>query len=349
MDGSAAIVDQREAQPPRPDPAALLSVDRLSVRFDTTAGTVHAVEAVSFDLRRDQVLAIVGESGSGKSVTSLALMKLIPTPPGRYVAGRVLLDGQDLLSADEAAMTRIRGKRISMIFQNPRGSLDPSFTIARQMHTVLRRHMPTLDRRARDVHIRDMVDQLHFPEPDRLLASYPHQLSGGMCQRAAIAIALLCTPEILIADEPTTALDRLVSAAILDLLRGLHRRNGLPIVIVTHDFDVVRMIATDVIVMYGGQVQEQGPVVRVLTRPRHPYAQALLASVPSDDRLDGRLVQIEGRPPSLLRRAAGCHFAPRCTSASAQCRHVAPPPYRLRDGTLVRCHLLGSEAVGIAS
>jgi len=276
------------------DAAPLLSVRDLRVHFETAAGTVRAVDGVSFDLDRGEVLAIVGESGSGKSVTSLALMKLIATPPGRYAGGEVRFDGRDLLTTDEPTMTRIRGKRLSMIFQNPRGSLDPSFTVARQMRAVLRRHMPDLARGETEERLGAMLGALHFPDPGRVLASYPHQLSGGMCQRVAIAIALLCEPEILIADEPTTALDTLVQAAILGLLARLHRQRGLPMIVVTHDFDVVRAIATHVVVMYGGRILEQGPAEHVLHRPEHPYTRALLASVPSDERLDERLTQIDG-------------------------------------------------------
>lgn len=316
-----------------------MEVDGLTVDFRTSGGVLRAVDDVSFDLRPHEVLAIVGESGSGKSVTALSLMKLIATPPGRYAAGQVNFDGRDLLATPERRMTQIRGKRISMIFQNPRAALDPSFAIADQMREVLRRHFPELDRAAADMRARDMLVTLRFAEPDRVLASYPHQLSGGMCQRVSIAIALLCEPEILIADEPTTALDVLVQTAILDLLATIHRERGLPILIVTHDFNVVRAIATRVIVMYGGCVQEQGSVEQVLNRPKHPYTRALLAAVPEEDRFERRLSQIDGQPPDLLAPPAGCLFEPRCTEAIAGCRAERPALHAAGEGAKVRCHL----------
>lgn len=322
----------------------VLSVSNLQTHFATPAGVVKAVDDVSFDLRRDEILAIVGESGSGKSVTAQSIMKLVAVPPGRYAGGRIELDGLDILSMSEKTLERIRGERIAMIFQNPRAALNPSFTIETQIVETLRRHNPTLTKSAAVERSLELLRAVDFPDPPRVAASYPHQMSGGMCQRVNVALAMACDPEILIADEPTTALDVLVQATILLLLKRTHRERGLPIIVITHDFGVVRALATRVIVMYGGKIQEQGRADTLLANPQHPYTKALIGSVPKADEPNRRLYQIEGQPPDLSRLPCGCSFAPRCVFAMPKCRTKLPALYDSPAGSKVRCHLFDATA-----
>ena len=316
----------------------------FSPYFDTPAGVVKAVDDVSFDLHRGDILAIVGESGSGKSVTALSIMKLVAVPPGRYAGGRVRMDGLDLLSQDEKELGRIRGKRISMIFQNPPAALNPAFTVSTLMVETLRRHDRSLSRAAAARRSIALLRAVDFPDPERVAVSYPHQMSGGMCQRVGIALSMACEPEVLIADEPTTALDVLVQATILLLLKRAHLERGLPIILITHNFGVVRVLATRVIVMYAGKIQEQGQADKVLSDPQHPYTKALIESVPNPDRPDQRLYQIEGQPPDLSRLPAGCSFADRCEFTMPRCRTELPELYQSPTGSKVRCHLFGPEA-----
>lgn len=323
----------------------ILKVRNLRTGFATPGGTVVAVDNVSFDLRSNEVLAIIGESGSGKTVTALSLIKLITTPPGKYLDGSIEVDGENILELDEAAMERVRGKTIGMIFQNPRASLDPSFTVEFQLIETLMRHDPALNRAAAlDIAGKSLVE-VGFPDVARVLASYPHQLSGGMCQRVGLAMVLACKPKLLIADEPTTALDVGVQAKILLLLKRRSRETGLPIIIITHDIGVVRAIATRVIVMYGGHVQEEGDVDELLSMPLHPYTQALIRSIPDPDQSVDAMTFIDGEPPNLLAPPRGCRFAPRCDKAIGLCHETVPEWRPMGGGRSVRCHLAGMEAV----
>ena len=318
----------------------VLSVRNLRTWFDTPSGVVKAVDDVSFELRRGDVLAIVGESGSGKSVTAQSIMKLVARPPGRYAGGTVEMDGEDLLSLDERSLEEIRGKRISMIFQSPRAALNPSFTVSTQMVETLRRHDPAVSKLAAKGQALALLRAVDFPDPARVAACYPHQMSGGMCQRVGIALSLACEPRVLIADEPTTALDVLVQSTILLLLKRTYLAKGIPIVLITHDFGVVRALATRVIVMYAGKIQEEGPVDAVLAKPQHPYTRVLIDSVPKAGHAERRLFQIEGQPPDLSRLPPGCSFAERCSFATATCHAEAPALRRSANGSRVRCHLV---------
>jgi peptide/nickel transport system ATP-binding protein len=315
----------------------VLSVRNLRTHFDTPAGVVKAVDDVSFDLHRDDILAIVGESGSGKSVTALSIMKLVATPPGRYVSGTAIIDGIDLMALEARDLMRVRGSKLAMIFQNPRAALNPSFTIRTQLLETLRWHDPA--RRQADERLARMLRSVGFSDPERVARSYPHQLSGGMCQRIGLALAFACDPEVLIADEPTTALDVLVQAKILHLLSRIHHQHQLPIILITHDFGVVRAIATRVIVMYAGKIQETGTVDQILTHPQHPYTRALIASVPDPERVTASFYQIRGQPPDLLHLPRGCKFADRCDHVMAVCRGVEPGMSPSPSGSTVRCHL----------
>ena len=328
-----------KTEPPAFSADSGLVVKNLRVWFDTPAGVVQAVDDVSLCVQRGEIVAIVGESGSGKSVTALAILKLIDQPPGRFESGSIRLAGQDILSLSDSALVNIRGRAAAMLFQNPRGSLDPSFTISATFTETLSRHRPELARGDYPTTIEKALRRVGFNDWDRVAASYPHQLSGGMCQRVALAITLECNPGLLIADEPTTALDVGVQAKVLFHLRKLNRETGLPMLLITHDFGVVRAIAHKVVVMYAGQVQEEGRVEEVLQQPLHPYTQALIRSVPDDAVRGETLYQIPGSPPSLIDPPRGCRFANRCEKVMAVC-HEMQPTFLQRSATRsVRCHL----------
>ncbi len=305
--------------------APLLSVDDLSVSFDTDRGVVAAVSNLSYTLREGETLAIVGESGSGKSVGALAVMQLVPNPPGRITGGKILLNGRSLLALGEKAMRRIRGNDIAMIFQEPMTSLNPVLTIAEQIVETVRLHQ-RLSRRAARARALEMLQLVQLTEPERRLDQYPHELSGGMCQRVMIAMALACGPSILIADEPTTALDVTIQAQILDLMRDIKRRLGTAIVLITHDLGVVAEMADRVLVVYAGRKVEEAPVRKLLQAPRHPYTAGLLGAMPrlGGGERQGRLTEIPGTVPSLLAPIAGCAFAARCSMAIDRCRQAAP-------------------------
>ncbi|MBK9361094.1 MAG: ABC transporter ATP-binding protein [Rubrivivax sp.] len=302
----------------------LLSVKGLTTRFRTERGTVNAVDDVSFDVAPGQTVAVVGESGSGKSVTALSILRLIPNPPGQITGGQILFEGQDLLQLPDAQMRAIRGDRIAMIFQEPMSSLNPSLTIGLQIAEPIHQHRGTPWQQALDM-ARGLLEKVHIPDAAKRLHTYPHHYSGGMRQRAMIAMALACQPRLIIADEPTTALDVTVQAQILDLLKDLTRETGASLILITHDLGVVARYADRVVVMYGGRVVEQGPARTIYQRPSHPYTRGLLASVP---RLDGpageRLVPIEGSPPDLAALPPGCAFAPRCRQVSDACLATRP-------------------------
>ena len=319
--------------------APLLSVRNLVTRFRTGRGTVTAVDHVSFDVAAGETLAIVGESGSGKSVTALSILRLIPDPPGHIESGEILFDGKDLLKMSDAEIRAVRGDRIAMIFQEPMSSLNPSLTVGMQVAEPINLHRKLPWRQALDK-ARELLGMVRMSDTASRVTAYPHQFSGGMRQRAMIAMALACEPQLIIADEPTTALDVTVQAQILDLLKDLADRTGSALVLITHDLGVVARYADRVVVMYAGRVVESAPAAELYARPRHPYTQGLMASVP---RLDGdtsaRLVPIEGQPPDLARIPAGCAFAPRCRQASAACRSAVPPLREIETGHQVACIL----------
>ncbi|HUA51558.1 MAG TPA: ABC transporter ATP-binding protein [Candidatus Sulfotelmatobacter sp.] len=332
------------------DAAAVLEVEDLRTVFFTRQGLVKAVDGVSFSLRRGEILAVVGESGCGKSMTALSIMRLVPSPPGRIVGGAVRLDGRDLLGLDEAAMRALRGNAISMIFQEPMTSLNPVFTIGDQIAEAFRLHQNLSRGAARDKAV-DMLRRVRIPEPARRAGEYPHQMSGGMRQRAMIAMALACNPKVLIADEPTTALDVTIQAQILDLILALQRELGTAIILITHDLGVVAETAQRVVVMYAGRKIEEADVEALFETPLHPYTRGLLASVPRLGSLDGgtgpaaeRLQEIPGRVPSLIDLPSGCSFAPRCALADDRCRAAYPPYEQRQPGHWAACWHAGRSA-----
>jgi oligopeptide/dipeptide ABC transporter ATP-binding protein len=313
---------------------ALLAVRDLHVSFDTEEGVVHAVRGVSFEVGRGATLGIVGESGCGKSVTCLAVLRLLA--PHARVSGSVVFDGTPLTTLARGAMDRLRGERIAMIFQDPSASLNPVHTVGAQIAESLKLHRG-MDRRQAAAEALRLLDRVGIPEAKRRLAAYPHQLSGGMNQRVMIAMALACRPQLLIADEPTTALDVTIQAQILDLLQELRAEYGMALILITHDLGVVAEMADTVAVMYAGRIAEQRASVDLYAHPAHPYSAGLLHSLPRIDRTLAALSPIEGAVPSPLELPAGCAFAPRCTHAQARCRTEAPPAREFPGGR-VACH-----------
>ena len=314
---------------------AILEVEGLRTVFFTASGLVRAVEDVSFTLRRGEVLAVVGESGCGKSITALSLMRLVPTPPGRIVAGTVKLEGRDLLAISEAEMRDVRGNAMSMIFQEPMTSLNPVLTIGAQIAETVRLHRDVTRAQAWDRAV-EMLRLVRIPEPAQRAREYPHQLSGGMRQRAMIAIALACDPQVLIADEPTTALDVTIQAQILDLLRDLQGALGMSVILITHDMGVIAEFAHRVMVMYAGRVVEVAPVAGLFATPLHPYTEGLLASIPKLDVDVRRLPSIPGSIPDPTVVIQGCRFGPRCPIIEAGCRYD-PALLPAGPGREVRC------------
>jgi oligopeptide transport system ATP-binding protein len=320
------------SQPP------LLSIQGLRTYFDEDARVVRAVDDVSFDVGRGETIGVVGESGSGKSVTSLSVMGLVPTPPGRIAGGRILFDGEDLLALPAEQMRRIRGRRIAMVFQDPMTSLNPFLRISTQLMEVTRLHLRHSKAEARR-HAAEMLSLVGIPDPERRLDQYPHEFSGGMRQRVMIAMALSCRPELLIADEPTTALDVTIQAQILDLIRNLKQEIGTSVVLITHDLGVVAGMADRIVVMYAGHVFETAPTPALFARSGNPYTRGLLLSVPDvTDMNRGELHQIPGLPPDVSRLEPGCPFAPRCERAEAVCRTTFPPVVDLGPGHQSLCH-----------
>jgi peptide/nickel transport system ATP-binding protein len=322
--------------------AQLLDVSDLSVRFETDEGTVHAVDRMSFTLDEGEVLGLVGESGCGKSVTAMSMLRLLP--PYAVVSGTVLYRGEDLLRVKAARLRRARGREISFVFQEPMTSLNPVFRVGHQIAEVLREHLDLsrADARRRAIELLDLV---HIPAPERRVDEYPHQLSGGMRQRVMIAMALACDPKIVIADEPTTALDVTIQAGILDLLRELRERLGTAIILITHNLGVVADIADRVLVMYAGRKAEEAPVGDLFAHPQHPYTIGLLGAIPRPGAgRDGRLQEIPGRVPSLAVLPSYCAFAERCPRADALTRSQVPPLTRVGPGHLVACFHPGEVA-----
>jgi peptide/nickel transport system ATP-binding protein len=318
----------------------VLDVKNLQTVFFTNSGLFRAVDDVSFSVRRGETLAIVGESGCGKSVTALSLMRLVPDPPGRIVGGAVMLEGTDLLGLNEAEMRQVRGNRISMIFQEPMTSLNPVMRIGDQITEVVRLHQEMTSKEAWKQAV-EMLRLVRIPEPERRAQEYPHQLSGGMRQRAMIAMALACRPALLIADEPTTALDVTIQAQILALIVDLQKRLGTGLILITHDLGVVAQTAQRVIVMYAGKKVEEATVEALFENPRHPYTRGLMASIPAvpspDAKADVRLVEIPGMVPSLTNLPVGCAFAPRCPLAVQRCREEYPPLQAFGGDHLAAC------------
>ena len=321
---------------------AILEIEDLRTHFFTPGGVVRAVDGVSYAVRSGETLGVVGESGCGKSVTALSILRLVASPPGRIVGGSIRLQGKNLLELTETEMERIRGNDISMIFQEPMTSLNPLFTVGHQVSEAIALHQG-LSRRVAAAKAVEMLRQVYIPEPERRVHAYPHQLSGGMRQRVMIAMALSCNPKVLIADEPTTALDVTIQAQILDLMRELQNTFGMAIVLITHDMGVVAENADRVVVMYAGRKVEEASADELFDHPGHPYTKGLLGSIPHLDdaaRTDtgrARLNEIKGMVPSLAALPEGCAFAPRCAFATEQCRAAYPPLVQLRPAHWVAC------------
>ena len=320
----------------------VLDIDNLQTHFFTPAGVVRAVDGVSYSVKAGETLGVVGESGCGKSVTALSILRLVASPPGRTVGGAIHFDGRNLLDLSEAEMEAIRGNEISMIFQEPMTSLNPLLTIGRQVGEAMVQHRGLSWREAVD-EATEMLRRVHIPEPERRVHAYPHQLSGGMRQRAMIAMALSCNPKLLIADEPTTALDVTIQAQILDLMRELQQKTGTAIVLITHDMGVVAENADRVVVMYAGRKVEEARADDLFDTPLHPYTKGLLGSLPNLEvaahlkKQRARLSEIKGIVPSLMDLPQGCSFAPRCRFATDQCRAAYPPLEEKRPGHWVAC------------
>lgn len=319
----------------------LLQVSDLKTHFFTRDGVVKAVDGVTFSLESGKTLAVVGESGSGKSVTALSLMRLIPDPPGKIVEGEILFKDEDVLHMSESKVRALRGDRIAMIFQDPMTSLNPVYRVGKQIGESLRLHKGMSRKEALDRAI-ELLSMVGIPNPADRAKDYPHQFSGGMRQRAMIAMALACDPDILIADEPTTALDVTIQAQILDLMVALQERTGTSIIMITHDLGVVADMADDVMVMYGGKQVEYASAEEVFYRPMHPYTWGLLDSLPRHDVDEkGTLLPITGQPPSLIRVPGGCSFHPRCPFAKDVCVTTIPALREVAAGHLAACHFAG--------
>ncbi|WP_163266171.1 ABC transporter ATP-binding protein [Chelativorans alearense] len=317
----------------------LLAIHSLKTHFRTDDGMVRAVDGVDLTIERGEALGVVGESGCGKSVTALTVLKLIQMPPGRIVDGQILWQGRDLVSLDMGEMRKIRSKEIGIIFQEPMTSLNPVYTVGEQIAEVVRQHEPLTRREAMDKAV-EMLRLVHIPTPERRVHDYPHQFSGGMRQRVMIAMALSCNPQLLIADEPTTALDVTIQAQILDLLEEMKERFGMAIMLITHDMGVIAESVQRVVVMYAGRVVEEASVDQLFDRPLHPYTQGLIRSIPRIDlaaEKKSRLEAIAGVVPSLLDPPAGCRFAERCAFATPECTNAMPELREIEPGHRVAC------------
>jgi peptide/nickel transport system ATP-binding protein len=337
--------------PRETDAETILEIDDLKTYFFTRDGVVRAVDGVSYRLAKGETLGVVGESGCGKSITALSVLRLVPTPPGRIVGGAIRFAGQDLLARSEAEMRALRGNDISMIFQEPMTSLNPVLTVGRQIAETLMLHQG-LSRRAALARAVEMLTLVRIPEAERRVKQYPHQLSGGMRQRVMIAMALSCNPKVLIADEPTTALDVTIQAQILALMQELKEKLGTAVILITHDLGVVAETAQRVVVMYAGRKVEEAPVGELFAAPLHPYTRGLMASIPRlGAALDAdrhRLAEIPGMVPSLRSAPEGCSFAPRCGFATERCRTAAPGLESVRPDHVVACwnwRTVGSSGV----
>ncbi len=326
---------------------SLLEIRDLHTRFAVDGGEFRAVDGISLELKAGHTLGIVGESGCGKSVTALSIMGLVPQPPGRIAGGEIRFEGVNLLDLAPAEMRELRGNRISMIFQEPMTSLNPVFTVGDQIVEGILRHRKITQAEAKDRAI-DMLRRVRIPSPERRFDDYPHRLSGGMRQRAMIAMALACEPKLLIADEPTTALDVTIQAQILDLMRTLRDETGTAIILITHDLGVVAELAHDVVVMYSGRIVERSSVARLFADPQHPYTIGLLGSIPKLHLEQQRLAAIEGQVPNPLAPRTGCSFTPRCPFAIEKCRLEEPPLAAVVAGHEAACWRAPLEATAAA-
>lgn len=323
----------------------MLRIKGLQTQFMTASGLVPAVDDVSLNIAKGEVVAIVGESGSGKSVTSLSIMGLIPSPPGKIIAGEIFFQGEDLLKKNENELRKIRGNRISMIFQEPMTSLNPAYRIGQQIMETLVLHLGMNQEQAL-VRAIELLDLVGIPSPEKRVHDYPHQMSGGMRQRVMIAMALSCEPELLIADEPTTALDVTIQAQILDLLRKSKQELGNSILLITHDLGVVAEMADRVAVMYAGKIVEKAGVNDLFAKPLHPYTEGLLKSIPKLHDEEEKLYAIEGTVPNPLHFPLGCRFAPRCPYVTERCRAEEPTLLEMGDNHRVSCWLRGGQENG---
>jgi oligopeptide/dipeptide ABC transporter ATP-binding protein len=321
--------------------AEVLRIDQLRVYFSTRLGDVRAVDGVDLTIRQGETVGLVGESGSGKSVTARSIMRLVPTPPGRYAGGSITFQGRDLLSIDDAEMRELRGGRIGMIFQDPMTFLNPVYTAGEQVAEAIRLHQRVSRSEARKRTI-ELFRTVGIPSPEERYGAYPHQLSGGMRQRVMIAIALSSQPELLIADEPTTALDVTIQAQILDLLLDLQQQLGMSMLLITHDLGVVAETCDRVAVMYAGQIVEEGPVETIFEQPEHPYTIGLINAIPRADLVGASPEPIPGSPPDLVSPPSGCRFHPRCPYAEPLCRDAAPELRQLAAGHVAACHFAGT-------
>ena len=314
----------------------LLEVQNLSIHFSTEEGMIRAVENASFEIYPGEILGLVGESGCGKSVTGLSLLRLIPIPPGRIVTGEILFDGRNLLNVEEKEMEKVRGNDISMIFQEPMTSLNPVFTIGDQIMEaiILHQGLDKTEARKRAV---EMLDRVKIPSPEKRIDSYPHQLSGGMRQRAMIAMALSCQPKLLIADEPTTALDVTIQAQVLQLLKEIQREMGMSVMLITHDLGVVAEIADRVAVMYAGRIFEYGPIEAIFGKMRNPYTRGLMHSIPQLGEKKNRLNAIAGQVPDPMDLPVGCKFHPRCDLMIEDCKKEEPALFQVNGDHFSRC------------
>ncbi|CAN5757429.1 MAG: ABC transporter ATP-binding protein [Acidimicrobiia bacterium] len=314
----------------------ILEVKDLETQFHTQDGTVHAVNGVSFDLNSGEFLGVVGESGSGKSVTMMSLLRLIPMPPGKIVAGQAMFEGRDLLTLELEDLRTVRGGRIGFIFQDPLTSLNPVLTIGFQIMESLHIHTKLSDEK-REARAIELLQLVGIPGAKKRLESYPHELSGGMRQRVMIAMSLACSPRVIIADEPTTALDVTIQAQIIEIIRDLREKLGTAVIWITHDLGVIAGLADRVLVMYGGLIVEEAPVGELYANPQHPYTEGLLGSIPRLDQKGMQLINIKGQPPSLYQKPDSCPFAPRCPYVFDRCREENPPLLEVKMGHSTAC------------
>ena len=326
-------------------PPSLLTITDLKVAFDTEQGRVHAVDGVGFCLEKGSILGIAGESGCGKSVTALSIIRLLPKPVSTIVAGKIMFQGRDLLAIPIRQMHKIRGKKIAMIFQEPMTALNPVHTVGRQMTEVYALHFPGMTASSMQSEAKKMLERVGIPDPGQVFKKYPHQLSGGIRQRVMIAMALSCEPDILIADEPTTALDMTIQAQILELIKGLREKSGMSIILITHDLGVIAENCDQVVVMYAGRIAETADVSSLFSRPLHPYTKGLLTSIPSRAKTAKAILPtISGSVPSLSDMPKGCRFADRCPFVKEVCRQVLPLERPVGKGRTAACHLIAGES-----
>ena len=320
-----------------------IEIRDLKTHFFTRRGLVKAVDGVNFSVGKGETLGLVGESGSGKSITCLSILKLVPQPAGQIVGGEILLNGEDLVPKSEKEMRQIRGRKISMILQEPMTSLNPVYTIANQVGEPIRLHQK-LDKKNIFEKVKEMLTLVKIPSPEIRMKSYPHQMSGGMRQRTMGAMMLSCQPDLLIADEPTTALDVTIQAQFLELIKEIQRDFNLSMIVVTHDFGIVAKACDQVAVMYAGRIVENAPIMEIFDNPKHPYTQALMNSLPKMEEKAHRLYSIAGQPPDLANLPKGCSFLPRCPEAMEKCFQNIPPRTEVAEGHFVNCWLHDGQA-----